>query len=225
MDRDQLLRAHTEAVGGADAIENVSVIEVDLRIEEPTFAVTGSYAATRDGRMRIDIYADDQLVFTEAYDGTSGWQLSQGQSKAADMSAAGEVAVIHGIHSNIFGLHEHAKLGYSLSLAGRETVDDTDYWMVDSMSGGGFLKRYFINAGTFLIKRIREESALHPDVDAETKHFETLQFDYREVSGRLFSFSEKKIDFDLGDVVQSTEVVRVIVNPEIDFAKFDRPLD
>lgn len=223
MDLDQLLTAHTEAVGGADATENVSVIEVDLRIEEPTFTVTGSYTATRDGRMRIDVFADNQRVFTEAYDGKSGWQLLQDQSSASDMSAEGEVAVIHGIHNNIFGLHELAALGYNLTLLGRESVDDTDYWMVDSVSADGFLKRYYINAGTFLIERTREESALHPDMDAETKRFETLHFDYREVSGRLFSFGDKKTDRESGDVVQSTTVVRFVVNPEIDFTIFDRP--
>ena len=223
MDLDQLLRAHTEAVGGASAIENVGAIEVEIQIEEPTFVVIGSYKATRDGRMRIDIFADDQRVFTEAYDGTSGWQLLQEQSSASDMSADGQAAVIHGIHVNIFGLHELAELDYSLTLAGREKVDDTDYWLVDSVSSAGFLKRYYINAETFLIERTREERALHPDLDAETKRFETLHFNYREVSGRLVSFSEKKIDLDSGDVVQSTEVVRFTINPEIDFVIFDRP--
>jgi len=224
-DLDQLLRAHTEAAGGARSIEDVIALEIELRIEEPTFAVTGSYRATRDGRMRIDIFADDQRVFTEAYDGMSGWQLLQNESTASEMSAEGEAAVIRGIHGNLFGLHELAMLEYRLKLRGKETVDGTDYWVVDSESADGFLKRFYINAETFLIERTREESALHPDVDAETKRFETLYFDYREKSGRLFSFNAKKVDLDTGDVVQSTKVVRLTINPEIDFAIFERPLN
>lgn len=223
MDLDHLLRAHTEAVGGASAIENVTALEIELRIEEPTFVVTGSYRATRDGRMRIDIFADDQRVFTEAFDGTSGWQLLQGQSVAQDMSPEGEVAVIHGLHGNIFGLHELEKLGYSLSLVGSDTVDDSDYWLVDSVSSAGFLKRYFINAETFLIERTREESALHPDVDAETQRFETLQFDYREQGGRLFSFRGTKTDIDTGDEVQSTEIIRLVVSPQFEPDTFEKP--
>ena len=220
---DQVLAAHTEAMGGSSAIEGVAEVEIELRIEEPTIAVTGSYAASRGGRMRIDIFADDIRVFTEAYDGTSGWQLTQDQSSAINMSPEGEVAVIRGIHGNIFGMHELSDLGYKLTLVGRETVDATDYWLVDSVSPAGFLKRYFINAETYLVERAREESALHPDVDPESRQFETLLSDYREKSGRLFSFGAKKVDLDTGEVAQSTEIVRLTVNPNIDLAIFDRP--
>ena len=223
MNLAQVLTAHTQAIGGVRSIEEVNSIKIEVRIGEPKFTVTGSYTGTRDGRMRIDIFADDQRVFTEVFDGTSGWQLSQGQSTAVDMSPEGEVAVIHGIHGNIFGLHELANLGYRLSLAGRETIDDTDYWLVDSLSSSGFLKRYFINAETFLIERTREESALHPDVDAETKRFETLRFDYREQAGRLWSFKTTMIDMDTRDTVQSTEITRLAVNPQIDTEIFERP--
>ncbi len=219
----RVLKSHTEAVGGAEAIENVHSLQIDLQIEELTFSVNGSYLATRDGRVRIDIFADRERVFTEAYDGTAGWQLLKGRSIAEDMSPEGEQAVIHGIHGNIFGLHELEGLGYEFDLEGKEMIDDTEYWVVDSESSTGFHKRYYINAETFLIERTREESALHPDVDPEIKRFETLHSDYLEISDRMFSFSTKKINMDSGEVVQSTEVVRLVVNPKIDPTIFDRP--
>lgn len=223
MSLDQVLTAHTDAMGGSGAIEGVTELEIELRLEEPTFSVTGTYVATREGRMRVDIFADDQRVFTEAFDGTAGWQLFQDESLASDMSPDGEAALIHGIHFNIFGLHELSDLGYKLTLAGRETVDNIDYWLVDSVSPSGFLKRHLINAETFLVERTREESALHPDIDPEARQFETILLDYREQSRRLFSFGTRKIDMATGEVVQSTEVVRLAVNPQIDSAIFDRP--
>ena len=219
----RLLKSHTDAVCGADAIENVQSLQIDLQIEELTFSVNGSYSATRDGRMQIDIFADRERGFTEAFDETAGRQVSKGRSIAEDMSPEGEKAVIHGIHGNIFGLHELEGLGYHLALAGKEAGNDTDYWMVDSESSTVFLKRYYINAETFLIERTREESALHPDVDSETKHFETLHFDSLELSGRMFSISTKKIDMESGEVVQSTEVERLVVSPKIDPTIFDQP--
>ena len=153
----RVLKSHTDAVGGADAIENVHSLQIDLQVEELTFSVNGSYSATRDGRVRIDIFADRQRVFTEAHDGTAGWQLSKGRSIAEDMSPKGEKAVIHGIHGIIFGLHELEGLGYELALAGQQSVDHTEYWVVKSESSTGFLKRYYINADTFLIERSRED--------------------------------------------------------------------
>ncbi len=219
----RVLKSHTEAVGGAQAIENIHSLQIDLQVEELTFSVNGSYSTTRDGRVRIDIFADRKRVFTEAYDGTAGWQLLKGQSIAEDMSPDGEQAVIHGIHGHIFGLHELEGLGYELDLAGKKTLDGIEYWVVNSESSTGFLKRYYINAETFLVERTREESALHPDVDPEIKRFETLHSDYLDLSGRMFSFSTRKIDMDSGEVVQSAEVVRLVVNPKIDPTIFDRP--
>lgn len=224
MGLEEILSAHTAALGGSNAIQNVAGLEIDLRIKEPTFTVTAKYLATRDGRMRIDVFHDEQRVFTEAFDGDSGWQWLQNDETASDTSSEGEAALQRGIVGNIFGTHELPSMNYELSLIGQETIDETDYWLIDSVSPKGFSQRLYINSETFLVERTREEGALHPDVDSDIKRFETLQSDYRERAGRLFSFKGTKVDLDTGEVVQTTEIVRLTVNPEIDTAAFNKPL-
>ena len=111
MTLERLLEAHAEARGGKAALENLQSMTVDLEIVEPDFTVTGQYRASRDGRMRIDVYAGDQRVFTEALGPDGGWQMF-GDGKVADLSPGRDVALQRGVIGNLHGLHELPALGY-----------------------------------------------------------------------------------------------------------------
>lgn len=71
---DEIVERNTNAMGGRAAIEGVQSIQIDLHIKDPSFEVDGTYYATRPGKMRIDVSADGEPVFTEAFDGQRGWQ-------------------------------------------------------------------------------------------------------------------------------------------------------
>src|SRR5687768_13137569 len=62
---DGLLRDHAAARGGAARIESMRNIALDLEIVEPGFTVDGRYAATRDGCMRIDVFAGGKHAISE----------------------------------------------------------------------------------------------------------------------------------------------------------------
>jgi hypothetical protein len=62
-----------------------------LTIKEPSFEVTGTYVATRDGSMRIDIEADGQRVFSEGVHDGQAWQWTAGEGIALqDLHQSGE---------------------------------------------------------------------------------------------------------------------------------------
>jgi hypothetical protein len=73
---------HTLARGGVEAIESAHTVAIRLRIVEPKFTVEGLYQASRDGQMRIEVFADGKRVFSEGYDGRRGWQLAAGAEHA-----------------------------------------------------------------------------------------------------------------------------------------------
>lgn len=219
----RIIDAHTVAVGGKAAIERVEALRVKVDISEGDLRLSGIYTATRDGRMRIDVIRAGMRVFTEAYDGQRGWQAFDDLSVAEAMSSDGEKAVQRGIISNIFGLHELQGLGYSLHFAGRDKLENTEFWLVDVVAPDGFRQRFFINAETWLIERKREESALHPDLDASLKRFETRQLDYRKLNGRLYSTGESKVDLNTGAEVQTTRIVELTVNAPVDAQMFLKP--
>ena len=69
---DEVIERHTKAMGGRAAIEAIQSIEFDLHITDPKFEVDGTYFAARPGKMRIDVNAGGEHVFTEAFDGQKG---------------------------------------------------------------------------------------------------------------------------------------------------------
>jgi len=68
----QLLACHDSAVGGP-ALRAVQRQEYRISIEEGGATLRGRYRATRDGRTRIDVFADSIRVFSEGWDGQHGW--------------------------------------------------------------------------------------------------------------------------------------------------------
>lgn len=218
-----LLDRNAEARGGAQAIESVHAIDLDLEIAEPKFTVTGRYRATRDGKMRIDIFADGERVYTEALGPDGAWQMKRGETTGAPESAAGAAALKRGIAGNLYGLHELRGLGYRLNFTGTQNRAGEDYWVIEKVAPDGLSETLYLDKDAYLVAREIETSALHPDIDSTLARFETLKLDYQDTGGVLFARKSEKRNLDTDEVVQTTLVKAVHINPEIDPAIFKRP--
>ena len=214
---EELIAQHVAAMGGQAAMEAISTVEYSIQIIEPSFTVDGLYLADRQGRMRIDIYADGKRVYTEAHDGKSAWQM-QGDDVASASSADGAAALWRGTQfpGKLLGLHEMAAREHKLELAGDETIDGTHYRVVRLTYSDGFPTYLYFNAGTFLIERQRDERALHPDADPSTKWLENRFEDYRPLAGVMRSWSSCQFDVKTGATLQTSKVTSLRVNVPID---------
>lgn len=217
-----LVDRHVAALGGRDALESVESIRVQVEVTEPEFSVRGDYRADRNGHMRIDIFADDTRVFTEAMNGETGWQMFA-SGEVADLSPEGEAALRQGITGNLYGLHEYAGLGHQVSEGGVETVDGVDYPVIDIVFDNGHERRLYLDPETFLVARERSEYALHPDLDPDEEIFETRYSDFRDVGGIVRAFASERINLRTGEVAQTTRVLEVEINPDLDPGQFERP--
>jgi hypothetical protein len=221
-DIETILKAHTDARGGAAAIENINSIQLEMTVVEPEFTVTGAYVATRDGWMRVDIFADGVRVFTEALGPDGGWQMF-GDGAVEDLSQDGAQKLARGVASNIYGLHELGAHGYSLTLAGSATRNDNAFWEIEQTAPDGFSKHIFLDKRTHLVAREIKTSALHPDLDATEVRQETFHTDYRETAGVMFSEKSEKRNLDSGDIMQTVQITSRRVNKPVDPAQFLRP--
>ncbi len=221
----EIVKRNTDARGGEDAIEAIEALELEIRIEEPTFVVSGIYRVDRKGRMRIDIYDQGQRVFTEGYNNTLGWQWQGGEERATRASESGEAALRHGpqLPGHIVGLHEMAHRGHHVELKGRERLDGVNYYVVKITLDDGYSMFYFIDPESWLIVRSRSFRAFHPDVDPQEKWHETHYIDFRNVAGTQKPYTTTSLDIVTGDVVGTTTIKAVRVNPELDPAIFDMP--
>lgn len=218
----ELVEQHTIARGGARKLEAVKTIEVELEIVEPKFTLTGLYRATREGHMRIDVFAGDQRVFTEALGPDGGWQMFD-DGKTVDLSEDGEKALIRGVTGNLYALHERIRLGYAVTLKGTEQQQGKTYYQLEEVALDGFSKQLFMDAETFLISHDMETSALHPDIDATKQRQETRHLDFAALDGIVFSNRQETYDRDTGERIQETTMIKRTINAEIDPEVFRRP--
>lgn len=224
-DISTILARHTEARGGAAALEAVQAIEVTRRVQEGKRQLTTHYIATRDGRMRLDIYERGVPVFSEGDDGQSAWQR-RGRSEATEeMPAWAATAVKRAVRQNLYALHELPSTGTELVLAGREKTSGLMHWVIEATDPDGYQRRLFINPNDFLIARVQETSALNPDRTNHPSKLNTYFSDYREISGVMFSFRSETFGEDSVEPMQATEATEIVVNPEFDPAIFARPSD
>lgn len=216
---------NTEARGGAAAIERVHALRYRVTITEPTFTVDGVYEVNREGRMRIDIFNGGRRVFTEAFDGRSGWQLGDGEEHGREGSPEGNAALWHGTQSpdKLFGLHEMTRLGHHVEAAGFEEVEGTRYARVKVTLSDGWETMYYLDPKTWLVARSRDHKALHVDLDPRKRPLEETLLDVRPVEGVMRSFRAVGRDLGTGEVVQTSTVSAIEVNPTLDPNRFVRP--
>jgi hypothetical protein len=221
---DELIRNHVKAVGGKEAIEKVKSLQYKLEITEPKFTVDGIYRADRNMHMRIDISKDGKVVYIEAFNGKSGWEAQSENGPRNDSTPEGTAGLWHGIvmPDKLFGLHEMESVGSKINLVGREMVDGVNYYLVKLTLKDGFAIHYYINPDNWRIERSRDVTALHPDVDASKKSFETRYSDYRMQDGVLRSFRSEKYDLNTGEKVQTTVIKSIETNPVLDPKMFEK---
>lgn len=218
---DEIIERNTEAMGGRAAIEAVKSIEVDLHIADPSFEVDGKYRASRPGRMRIDVLASGKHVFTEAFDGTRGWQWKGAAIEEA--SSEGTAALRHGVElpGKLFGLHELRQRGHRVDLAKREVIDGTNYYALRITLSDGYTTTLYVDPHSWLITRRRDVRPLHVDVDPTPTAIESRFSDFRKVNGVLFAFAGADVDLATGKTLETTSVRSVKLNPQSDASIFN----
>ena len=223
-DLETMIAKHVAARGGASAIESVATFECDIHIVEPTFEVEGTYVATRDGRMRVDISLEGKRVFTEALDRRRAWTWSPDEG-VREGSTAGAAALRHGIEFpfKLFGLHEVQARGHRLESAGRETVDGTNFHVLKLTLDDGFEVRYYVNPESWLIDRERTRKAMHIDIDPTPQWMETVYSDYRPVGRVLFPHRHVERVLATGELLSTGTIREIRINPPLAPDRFSSP--
>lgn len=213
---DHVIANHVEAIGGGDAIDAIQNIHIQPEVIEPEFTLLGDYRATREGRMRVDVYMSGERVFSEGIDGDGGWQQGGEAAEFTDTTPLARAALERGVEFNLFGLHDLAARGHRPSLFGREEIDDVNYYVIHVAMDEGFERFYFINPDSWMIERHREISALHPDIDDEERPAETIESNFQESCGVLRPTETRKVDRETGEETQRTRAFLVECNLDPD---------
>jgi hypothetical protein len=193
----------------------------EMDIEEGGSTVTGHYAATTSGLMRIDVYAQGTRVWSEGLDHDGAWNWPQDKPPSPEAPAA-EAALRHSAQFNLFGLHRLSSLGAHLELVDYETIKGTRYYVIRTVLADGFETFFYVDPNSWMITRRRDVRALHPDADPHTKLLESEFADFRPVNGVQTSFRSTQSDVTAGKLLQTTLVRATAYNPVLNRKQFSR---
>ena len=208
----QVVARHIAATGGERNYATMRNIYIETEVVEPDFTVTGPYYAHRDGRMRVDIFMDGKRVFSEGIDETGGWQQGGEGAPVKTIGEDGNAALYRGLIQNIYGFYGAAERDQTITLAGRQTIDGVDYYVLKSVDADGFEQNYFINPENWLIERRRETSALHPDLDPTKTASEKTYSDFQEFCGLKKATKTRTVDLLSGNETQNTRILNYRCN-------------
>ena len=212
-------------MGGRVAIEAIRSIEFDLHITDPKFEVDGTYFAARPGKMRIDVNAGGERVFTEAFDGRKRVAMGRERKCAKGGDGKGDPALRHGVElpGKLFGLHELKARGHRIELAERENIGGIQYYVLRLTLNDGYITILYFDPNSWLITRRRDVRPLHVDVDPTRTTIEQRSFDFRTISGMQFAFASSETDLQIWKALETTVVRSVKINPPFVPSIFEKP--
>jgi hypothetical protein len=219
---DDLLGCNAEALGGAAAFEAIDNLRVELDISEPTFEVKGTYVASREGYMRIDIFAGEQRVFAEGLNAGGAWQWNpEGGVKAT--SAAGAAALRNGIEGpgRFWTLASLRERGLGVELLEPGALARPEERQLRLTRADGSTLDYLLARETCLPTREVSWRAYHPDVDPTEVQVETTFNEPVPVDGVLRFRRGESRTLDTGDWLGTTKVLSVEHNVDLAEDFFD----
>jgi hypothetical protein len=220
---DEIIERNNDAMGGRAAIEAVQSIQIDLHIKDPSFEVNGTYYAMRPGKMRIDVSAEGKHVFTEAFDGQSGWQW-EGKGEQQPATDKATAALRHGVElpGKLFGLHELKARGHRMKSIGREQIEGVNYYVLQLILADGYTVSLYVDPNSWLVTRRRDVRPLHVDIDSTPTTIEHVSSDFRDVNGVKFPFATTETDLKTGKLLESTTTKNMKINPSLPPTLFDK---
>ena len=216
---------HTRARGGAEALDGIKSAAIDVEITEngQTFAIKYYAIADPQPLARVDVIIDGARVYSEGVDTEGVWLWPGDEPQARASVAEGSAnALVHGVESNLVGLHRFAERGHALALAPREAIDGVEYYVVETTYSTGHKTYFYIDPTSWMITRKRDERAYHPDVDQTKQRVESRYSDFQESDGVVHSNRNEDIDLNTGQVLSTNRVLKRTMNPALPEGLFDR---
>ena len=209
---DDLVSKYATAIGGADAVAKVQSLSIKGNIASSDFNASMEQYAKAPGNV-LTVLTFKQGVFTQGYDGTTGWQSFAGH---AEKLAGTELATLKG-SSPMF--YVNPKLAYSgFRRVRKDTLNGKDVYVADVQSdpNASLRIRLYFEASSGLLDRVWYGTQSVVGTIPATEDYS----DYRDVDGVKMPFT---IVDTSGDGVRTLTLTDVKTNESVDDSKFAMP--
>lgn len=211
---DDVLKKHYAATG-QEKLAAVKTFYVKAKISMMGMDMPMTIQMKKPDKFRIEMEAMGQKII-QAYDGENGWMQNPMAGagttdlKGPELKQAMSQADLEG------ELYNYEKKGHSAELLGKVNADGKEAYKIKLTNADGTVKDYFIDAGTYLINKIKVTiESMGQTVDVETKVSE-----YKDINGIKMG-SKMEISTPMGN--QSMVMEEIKLDESMDDSIFARP--
>jgi len=212
---DAILDKYIAALGGKEAIKNVTSVVQTGTFEAPEAGLKG----LAEGYSKLPnkfvqkINIDGVGVFLRGYDGKIGWfddpTVGAGEITGQELA---QTLSLSDLHRDI----KYRELYKTLTFSGKEKVGDSDAYVIEAVPPQAKPEKLYFDISTGLLVR-QDIVVISPTGETSTQ---TFYEDYRDVGGVKMPFTVRQVSPALSFVTRLSDIK---VNVPIDDAKFAKP--
>src|SRR5262245_44623228 len=216
---DELIAKNIEARGGLEKMQSVKTMRMTGKMTMgPGMEAPVSMELKRPNSVRME-FTFQGMTGVQAWDGTSGWQISPfGGKTDAEPLSPGDAKETEEQADMDGPLVDYKAKGHTVELVGREQVEGSGAYKLKVTLKNGTVNYTYLDADSYLT--IREESKR--TVRGSEVEVESTIGDYKDVGGLLIPHSIQNGAKGQAEK-QNITVDKVDLNPPLDDSRFKMP--
>lgn len=197
------------ALGGREYLLSINTLYTDITTEMDGRKVHWITKEMQPNKGAFQIVYDNRIVFQNWYDGTTGYEMSNGKKVQADANQFKDKP----FKKNIFNELDYLDSSlWKLELAGSEKVNKEDCYKIKAILANGLVKLLYFSKTTFFM--LREDKVANTEKDS----FSTTLFSEYKKFGQLTFYTIMK--FGTEKNAQTGKIVNLLVNEQITESDF-----
>ena len=207
----EVIEKSIEAQGGKEYLQSIKTLYTEIKTEMQGRSVIWVTKEMLPNKGAFQIVYEKRIVFENWYDGTTGYEMVNGEKRKADPEEFKDKAYRFNIFNELDYLNPDL---YQVELQTAEEVNNEDCYKVKASLKNGAVRLLYYSKKTFLL--MREDKSEHPEKDA----FTTGYFLNYKKYGNLVFYSELKMGS--GDKWQTGKLSKLLVNEKITDNDFNK---
>ncbi len=216
---DELVAKNLQAKGGLDKIKAITSYKYRARYQQGNFTAQLSQEAKSPNQVR-EMFTIQGMTQIQAYDGTTGWQISPFQGRR-DPEILGEEDLRDiSEDADFYGpLVDYKEKGNTIEYLGRDTVDGDDVYRLKVTLKNGDIFYYYLDPDTYIEIRTERQQFIRGAV----RETQTDLGSYKQVDGVFFPFSISSGTKNRPDQKSTVTIEKMEANINIPESEFKMP--
>lgn len=183
---------------------------------EKDYSLSSVYKFQNPNKVKIEIRMPDGKKYTEGYDGSKSWELTEYVNERAS------AALKQGAEwpNYIKSIKDFLENGHMAEYVEIVTIKEQDYHKVALIQQDGFQRNYFIHSISFQIHYGQDVRPLHPK--DEIKSIQTEFTEYKNFGGVKIPVKVFNRDLATGEQLSVLETDTVEINPDFAENEFEK---